>query len=137
MKKLLCIFAALLLMLVLAVPALAATDHVIDDADLLTPSQEQQLEEKLAAVSENLGMDIVVATTNHTGYKSTGAYADDLYDYSGYGDDGALYLIDMDNRQMWISTAGSSTSSTAVLIRFMERPFSLRSTTTFSAGMSR
>lgn len=111
MKKLLCISAALLLMLVLAVPALAATDHVIDDADLLTPSQEQQLEEKLAAVSENLGMDIVVATTNNTGYKSTGAYADDLYDYSGYGDDGALYLIDMDNRQMWISTAGKAIDS--------------------------
>ena len=111
MKKLLCISAALLLVLALSVPALAATEHVIDDADLLTPSQEQQLEEKLASVSESLKMDIVVATTNDTGYKSSMSYADDLYDYSGYGDDGVLYLIDMDNRKMWISTAGKAIDS--------------------------
>ena len=38
---------------------------------------------------------------------------------------------------MCISRAVSSTSSTAVFTRCMERPFSLRSTTTFSAGTSR
>lgn len=110
MRKLTCIFAAVLLLLVLTVPAAAAAGHVIDEADLLTPSQEQQLEEKLASVSKKLNMDIVVATTDDTGYSSTMRYADDLYDYSGYGDDGVLYLIDMDNREMWISTAGKAMS---------------------------
>ncbi len=106
MKKLICVFLTLFVLLALAVPAMAATGYVIDKADLLTPSQEQQLQEKLAAVSKTLGMDIVVATTNDTGYQTSMSYADDLFDYSGYGADGVLWLIDMDNRKSTISTAG-------------------------------
>lgn len=105
MKKL-CIL--LVLTFLLAVPAMAAADvpHLVDEADLLTPSEEVRLEQELVQLSEKLGMDIVVVTTDDTGYKSTFAYADDFYDYGGYGEDGVLWLIDMDNRQSTFSTTG-------------------------------
>lgn len=105
MKKL-CIL--LVLILLLAMPVMAATDvpHLVDEADLLTSAEEARLEQELVQLSEKLGMDIVVVTTDDTGYKSTFAYADDFYDYGGYGEDGILWLIDMDNRQSTFSTTG-------------------------------
>lgn len=105
MRKLICL---IVLLLILAVPAMAAADvpHLVDGADLLTPSEEATLEAKLVALSDKLGMDIVIVTTDDTGYKSTYAYADDFYDYGGYGEDGILWLIDMDNRQSTFSTTG-------------------------------
>ena len=109
MKKLFaCVLCAMLLM-VLAVPVMASAEsYVIDDADLLTPYEERQLEAELARISSDLNMDIVVATTNDTLGKTSQAYADDLYDYSGYGDNGVLWLIDMQNRQSTISTCGKA-----------------------------
>lgn len=110
MKKLLSLILALLLLTVLAVPAMAASDvpYVVDGADLLTSSQERELEQTLSALSEKLGMDVVVVTTDDTGYKSSTAYADDFFDYGGYGANGILWLIDMDNRKSTISTTGEA-----------------------------
>lgn len=101
-----------LLLTVLAVPAMAASDapYVVDDADLLSPAEERKLEETLSALSGKLGMDIVVVTTANTGMKSSTAYADDFFDYGGYGEDGILWLIDMDNRKSTISTCGKGIS---------------------------
>ena len=105
MRKLICL---IVLLLALAVPVMAAADvpHLVDEADLLTPAEEAQVEAELVALSDKLGMDIVIVTTDDTGYKSTFAYADDFYDYGGYGEDGILWLIDMDNRQSTFSTTG-------------------------------
>ena len=44
--------------------------------------------------------------------KDAEAYADDYYDTHGYGENGVLFLIDLDNGQVWISTAGA-------MIRFL------------------
>jgi len=110
MKRFLTVVLTLIMVLALTVPAMAASDvpYVVDDAGLFTDAQAAELEEKLTQVSEELGMDIVVVTTNDTGYKSTMDYADDAFDYGGYGADGVLYLIDMDNRELWISTTGKA-----------------------------
>lgn len=108
MKKLMTLLLSLLLIAALAVPAAASEylPYLIDDADLLTPSQEEDLAEQLADLSEKWDMDIVVVTADDLdGYSST-AYADDFYDYGGYGKDGILWLIDMDNRKSTISTSG-------------------------------
>ena len=45
-------------------------------------------------------------TTEDAEGKTSEEYADDYYDYNGYAEDGALYLIDLDNGSVWISTAG-------------------------------
>jgi uncharacterized protein len=84
--------------------------RVEDGADLLTHEEEQTLIEKLDAISANQSLDVVVVTTNTTNGKSPMEYADDFFDYNGYGmgeeRDGVLLMIDMGQRDYWISTSG-------------------------------
>lgn len=100
----------------LATPVLAeesskvSKDYVVDNADLLTQIEENELSEKLQDISDELQFDVVVVTTNSTGSKTATEYADDYFDYNGYGrgsnNDGALFLVDMGDRKWAISTSG-------------------------------
>ena len=85
-------------------------DYVVDNADLLTQTEENELSEKLQDISDELQSDVVVVTTNSTGSKTATEYADDYFDYNGYGrgsnNDGALFLVDMGDRKWAISTSG-------------------------------
>lgn len=100
----------------LAAPVLAeesskvSKDYVVDNADLLTQTEENELSEKLQDISDELQFDVVVVTTNSTGSKTATEYADDYFDYNGYGrgsnNDGALFLVDMGDRKWAISTSG-------------------------------
>ena len=84
--------------------------RLVDDANLLEDYEEEKLLEELDRISEKLNFDIVVVTTNFTGGKSSMAYADDYFDYNGYGMgenyDGALLLVNMGAREWHISTTG-------------------------------
>ena len=108
MKKTITLLLVLLLLAALTVSAAAAEylPHLVDEADLLTPTQEAQLEETLADLSKKWSMDIVVVTADDLQGATSVAYADDLYDYGGYGKNGILWLIDMENRKSTISTSG-------------------------------
>ena len=100
----------------LATPVIAeesskvSKDYVVDNADLLTQTEENELSEKLQDISDELQFDVVVVTTNSTGSKTATEYADDYFDYNGYGrgsnNDGALFLVDMGDRKWAISTSG-------------------------------
>lgn len=94
----------------ICVSAASELSRVEDYADLLTPYEEEYLREVLDEKSEELQFDIVVLTTNSTGGKSSQAYADDFYDYNGYGMgenyDGVLLLVNMEYREWYISTTG-------------------------------
>ncbi len=85
--------------------------RVIDEADLLTPAEEQALSDTIARISALYEFDLVILTVESVGYKSPTAYADDYYDYNGYGygdtEDGILFLLSMEKRDWRISTAGS------------------------------
>lgn len=85
-------------------------EKVVDSANLLTEEQEERLQTACVDFVEQYGLDIVVVTIDDNQGKSSTAYADDYYDYNGYGlgDDcsGLLLLIDMDARNLWISTTG-------------------------------
>lgn len=84
--------------------------RLVDDADILTSEEEWKLEEKLNEISEKYQCDVAVVTTEDTDGRSVVEYADDFYDYNGYGmgegDDGILLLLDMDDREWAISTYG-------------------------------
>ncbi len=87
--------------------------RVFDDADLLSESEEQVIQEEIEKRIEKLSLDIIVVTTDDAYGKSAEAYADDYYDEHGfgYGDSygpGILCLIDMDNREVHLSTAGQA-----------------------------
>ena len=99
-----------LLLGTMCVNAASELSRVEDYADLLTPYEEEYLRDFLDEKSEYLQFDIVVVTTNSVGGKSSQAYADDFYDYNGYGMgenyDGVLLLVNMEYREWYISTTG-------------------------------
>lgn len=90
--------------------ALDPSRKVYDLANLLTDAEETQIAADAAEFSEKLELDFVYVTTDDSEYKSSMAYADDFFDYNGFGfgaqRSGFLLLIDMDNRNIWISGRG-------------------------------
>lgn len=84
--------------------------RLVDDADLLTEEEENGLLGRLDEISERQQCDVVIVTVDALGGASAQAYADDFYDYNGYGfgaqADGILLLVSMENRDWAISTCG-------------------------------
>ena len=109
-KKILYLFGTLLLVVCLIQPALASdvVVRLLDEADLLTDSAEAALSEKLDEISLRQKLDVVIVTINETGDRTAAEYADDIYDYSGYAEDGVLLLISVDDREWAVSTRGTA-----------------------------
>lgn len=111
-NKILAIIVALFVLFTSSITAFANPDltYCNDNAGLLSLSEEQELDAMLRERSESLKFDIVFVTTDSTDGKTDEEYADDFYDYGGYGygenHDGCLLLIDMDERGWHISTTG-------------------------------
>jgi len=59
--------------------------RLIDGADLLTDSEEAKLLERLDEISEKYQTDVVIVTNYSLEGKTSTAYADDFFDYNGYG----------------------------------------------------
>ena len=99
---------------VLPIPEGRQLPRLVDDAGLLSLDERYSLVSKLDSISENRQLDVVVVTNNSLGGKSVEAYADDFFDYNGYGygenDDGILLLLSMDTREWALSTYGSAIS---------------------------
>jgi len=85
---------------------------VYDYASLLTDSEEESLAAMAEEILSEYKLDTVIVTTSDAEGKSSMEYADDFYDYNGFGYgetyDGLLLLIDMENRMVWLSTCGSA-----------------------------
>lgn len=88
----------------------SANKLLVDDADLLKPEQEKVLLEKLEDISQRQKCDVVVVTVKSLEGKSAQDFADDYFDYNGYGQgknhDGLLLLVSMTERKWHISTTG-------------------------------
>jgi uncharacterized protein len=102
---------ALSMLFVLAVSVSAADLPLLyDEADLLTDAEEARLLSRLESLSSSVGMDVVIALVNSTGELSPMEYADDFFDYNGYGRgdnrDGLVLLISMEYSDWWVSTRG-------------------------------
>lgn len=110
MRKRLFLFLLLSLLLILPTAAADSNERVYDDASLFTVEEAQQLREQIARVRESTGLDFAVVTTNDAGGHTAKYYADEFYDSHGFGageqNSGAVFLIDMDNREAYISTDG-------------------------------
>jgi uncharacterized protein len=102
--------ALLMLAMPLGIYAVSADKSVMDEAGLFSGTEESMLESSALALSDKYNMDIVITTTENADGKSSREYADDYFDYNGYGRgsdfSGILFLIDMDNREIYISTSG-------------------------------
>ena len=87
--------------------------RVFDDASLFSSEEILELEQAIQNFQKETKMDFAIVTADDLGGESTRAYADNFYDEHGFGYEGeygsgALFLIDMDNREYYISTAGSA-----------------------------
>lgn len=106
-KKISAILFALSLCLCSALPAFAdELPVVIDNADLLSDSEEASLDSAIKNIQSKFDFDIVILTEDSIGSSTATAYADDYYDYNGYRNDGLLFLLSMENRDWAISTKG-------------------------------
>ena len=96
---------------ILATPSGDENLKIYDFADLLTDSEENLLYKEATEFISQYNMDLVLVTIddNHTTPRE---FADDFYDYNFFGindtHNGVLVLIDMDNREVYISTTGEA-----------------------------
>ncbi len=107
MKKLAVFFAVLLCF---SVNSFAYNTGVYDDADLFTDAEELSIIEEAEIFSQEKDFSLAVVTTDFTSGLPSEEYADDfldnLIDTEGWQENSFLILIDMDNRNVWISTTG-------------------------------
>ncbi len=123
-KGIFAVFAAILLALSVLLPvyaqnAMADSDlsaeyllpRLVDNADLLSPEEESTLLTQLDEASERRNYDVVIVTVKSLNGKSAEAFADDFYDYNGYGmgdsKDGVMLLVSMEEREYHITTSGA------------------------------
>ena len=95
---------------ILNTPCVDDVDKIYDFADLLTDSEESLLYDEVKQFIDKNKYDLVLVTTNENPELDAMNYADDFYDYNFFGinktRDGILMLIDMVNRELYISTSG-------------------------------
>ena len=112
-KKFVYLFLTVCMIFTAVLPA-AASGYLplYDEPDLLTDSEESALIEKLETIGWENQMEVVVAAFETTGEYSPMEYADDFYDYNGYGygenRDGLILIVAMDTSDWWISTCGEA-----------------------------
>lgn len=96
--------------------AMCTYDRVYDMADLFTDEEERKLSLAAADLVEKMEMDLAVVTTEDAKGYTGQEFADHFYEDNGMGAgndySGAILVIDMDNREIAISTEGK-------MIRYM------------------
>lgn len=90
--------------------ALAGMSAIYDFAELFPSEEYNEISNELERLQDETDMDYLIVTISDAEGKSSQEYADDFYESSGAGThdnySGMLYLIDMDNREIYISTEG-------------------------------
>lgn len=103
---------AIILVSLFRVNSYAVDQKVYDEADLFSESEEKSLQMEAYELSERLYLDIVILTIEDNRGKTSRDFADDFYDEKefGYGEsyDGLILLINMDDREVYISTTGEA-----------------------------
>ncbi|MBQ4219159.1 MAG: TPM domain-containing protein [Butyrivibrio sp.] len=91
------------------VPATRQKERLLDEAELLSSSEQAEILGRLNEISEKQRCNVVILTvTSHSG--SIEAFADDYFDYNGFGSDyndaGIIFVLSMYTREWAISTSG-------------------------------
>ena len=111
-------FKKIFIVIIIVFTFLITTEAVIADSSLnikdfpsyLSGNDLIELQYLLDNVKEKSSLDIVIVITEDTQGKSSKDFADDYYDNNGYGIgsdySGLLLLMNMYERELWISTTG-------------------------------
>ena len=85
-------------------------ERLKDEAGLLNEDEADSLLTQLNEISERQNCDVIVVTVASLDGKTAESYADDYFDFNGYGlgqdRDGILLLLSMEDRDWAISTHG-------------------------------
>lgn len=85
-------------------------ERLKDEAGLLSEDEADSLLAQLDEISERQSCDVIVVTVASLDGKTAESYADDYFDFNGYGlgqdGDGILLLLSMEDRDWAISTHG-------------------------------
>ena len=87
---------------------------VVDQANIIPDDVEAALIERCDTIAEEYKMEVAIVTASDFGGLIAEAYADDFYDFNGYGygenDDGMLVVYkpgEEGEREIWITTHGN------------------------------
>lgn len=111
-KKVIALIFAVILCASSVLPVMATSRgaRIVDDASLLSESELMSIAKALDEISDRQQFDVVINTTYGTNGQYIRDYADDFFDYNGYGYgssfDGCVLVVDMSERNWWISTCG-------------------------------
>jgi len=94
--------------IILNTPSVDENEKIYDFADLYTSEEEEKLYYEASSFIESNSLDLVIVTINENNKTSAQNYADDFYDYNYFKEDGILFLVDMDTREIYISTNGDA-----------------------------
>jgi len=114
MKKRFVYFLLVISMIFTAILPVSASEYLplFDEPDVLTDAEESVLIAKLESIGYSKQMEVVIAAFETIDDASPMEYADDFYDYNGYGygenRDGLILIVVMDTSDWWISTCGSA-----------------------------
>lgn len=113
MKRKLTIVCLLTLVFVLLTGFSDTQDKIYDQANLLTETERETLQELLVETAQQIRCDLIVVTTNDNEGKTAMSYAEDFFMAHKFGydtvhGDAVLLLIDMEEREIWISTSGQA-----------------------------
>lgn len=90
-----------------SIPQERQEDRLVDLAGVIEDEKESKLKSKLDSISEEWNCDVAIVFVESLQGKDVTAYADDFYDYNGYGmgtdDSGILLLISRGDREWAIS----------------------------------
>lgn len=88
----------------------AATENyqLDDQAGLLTQSETEDIEEMLENLADKTGWETIAVTTYDAEGMSATNYAESWLNQHMSGNDGIVYLIDMDNREIVVSGTGDA-----------------------------
>ena len=119
MKKFSIIFLSLLLLFCLYTSVSAyeygdgSRSALINDlADVIDEEDEEILNTKLEQISESYECEVAILTADSTNGMDITVFADDFYDYNGFGygynDDGIMLVVDMGMRECALTTHGTA-----------------------------
>lgn len=104
------VILALLLTCIFAIgsgfSANAANSQVTDQAGLLSQSEIEEIESQIEKMEEKTGWDVMAVTTNDAEGMDATYYAEKWLDSHMVGNDGIIWLIDMENRELVVSGTG-------------------------------
>lgn len=112
MKRILVIVLLILVLVTFSPAVFAESNTVVDEADLLTQQQEEDLATQAQTIIDTYGIDVAIVVVSSLDGKTAQDYADDYYDYNGYGlgEDysGVLFLLAINDREYTMSTTGEA-----------------------------